>query len=133
MNNLLIGPSENGKSCLIKSILKLENEKMVESEMTKPTTKAFDIYESNKMPNIRLIDSRGIEKGNYDVKTWANYVESLQLKGNIDNFIHCIWYGITGTRFEDVEENFEDIIWNLWWCQTPYNYCLYSSNNSRIL
>ena len=32
------------------------------------------------------------------------YVESLQLKGNIDNFIHCIWYCITGTRFEDVEE-----------------------------
>ena len=82
--------------------------------MTKPTTKTFDIYESKKMPNIRLIDSRGIEKGNYDVKTFvkeiANYVESLQLKGNIDNFIHCIWYGITGTRFEDVEENFEDII-----------------------
>jgi hypothetical protein len=25
-------------------------------------------------------------------------------KGNQDNFILCIWYCITGTRFEDVEE-----------------------------
>ena len=60
------------------------------------------------MPNIRLIDSRGFEKGNYDVNSFVkeitNYIESQQLKGNPDNFIHCIWYCITGTRFEDIEE-----------------------------
>ena len=80
MNNLLIGPSENGKSCLINSILKLENEEMAESEMTKPTTKTFDIYESNKMPNIRLIDSKGIEKGNYDVKTFVKEIANYNIK-----------------------------------------------------
>ena len=108
LNILLIGPSGVGKSCLINSILKLENEKMAKSEMTKPTTKTFNVYESNKIPNLRLIDSRGIEKGNYDVKTFVkeitNYIEAQQLNGNPDNFIHCIWYCITGNRFEDIEE-----------------------------
>ena len=108
LNILLIGPSGVGKSCLINSILKSEKEEMAESGMTKPTTKTFKIYESNKMPNIRLIDSRGFEKGNYNVNSFVkeitNYVEEQQLKGNPDNFIHCIWYCITGTRFEDIEE-----------------------------
>ena len=106
LNILLIGPSGVGKSCLINSILKLENEKMAKSEMTKPTTKTFNVYESNKIPNLRLIDSRGIEKGNYDVKTFVkeitNYIEAQQLNGNPDNFIHCIWYCTTGNRFEDM-------------------------------
>ena len=106
LNILLIGPSGVGKSCLINSILKLENEEQAESGMIKPTTKSFNIYESKKISNIRLIDSRGIEKGNYDIKAFVkeitNYVESQQLKGNPDNFIHCIWYCITGTRFEDI-------------------------------
>ena len=108
LNILLIGPSGVGKSCLINSILKLENEEQAESGMIKPTTESFNIYESKKISNIRLIDSRGIEKGNYDIKAFVkeitNYVESQQLKGNPDNFIHCIWYCITGTRFEDIEE-----------------------------
>ena len=60
------------------------------------------------MPNIRLIDSRGIEKGKYNIdefiKEITNFIEEQELKGDPDYFIHCIWYCVTGTRFEEIEE-----------------------------
>jgi hypothetical protein len=87
----------------------LDEGKMAKTEVIKPTTKTFNIYESEKRKNIRLIDSRGIEKGDYNVDTFVNeitkYIEEQELSGNPDNFIHCIWYCITGTRFEDIEEH----------------------------
>jgi len=108
LNVLLVGPSGVGKSCLINSILELDGDKKAETEITKPTTKTFNMYESEKKPNIRLIDSRGIEKGDYNidevVKNITKYIENLELNGNPDYYIHCIWYCITGTRFEDIEE-----------------------------
>ena len=108
LNVLLVGPSGVGKSCLINSILELDEDKKAEAEVIKPTTKTFNTYESEKKPNIRLIDSRGIEKGDYNIDTFVNeitkYIENLELNGNPDNYIHCIWYCITGTRFEDIEE-----------------------------
>lgn len=108
LNILLVGPSGVGKSCLINSILQLDEDKMAQTEIIKPTTKAFNIYESEKIKNIRLIDSRGFEKGDYNVDAFVNeitkYIENQELNGNPDNFIHCIWYCITGTRFEDIEE-----------------------------
>ena len=108
LNILLLGPSGVGKSTLINSILKLDEDKMAKADITKPTTKAFNVYESQKISNIRLIDSRGIEKGDYNIDEFVNevtkYIESSELSGNPDNFIHCIWYCITGTRFEDIEE-----------------------------
>ena len=108
LNVLLVGPSGVGKSCLINSILELDGDKKAETEVTKPTTKTFNMHESEKKPNIRLIDSRGIEKGDYNIDSFVNeitkYIENLELNGNPDNYIHCIWYCITGTRFEDIEE-----------------------------
>lgn len=108
LNILLVGPSGVGKSFLINSILKLENNNKAETRITKPTTKEFNVYQSNKIPNIRFIDSRGIEKGKFNAETFIkeikNYVENQELKGDPDKFIHCIWYCITGTRFEDIEE-----------------------------
>ena len=108
LNVLLVGPSGMGKSCLINSILELDGDKKAETEVTKPTTKTFNMHESEKKPNIRLIDSRGIEKGDYNIDSFVNeitkYIKNLELNGNPDNYIHCIWYCITGTRFEDIEE-----------------------------
>ena len=108
LNILLIGPSGVGKSFLINTLLKLEGKNKAKTKNTKPTTKAFEKYESKKVPNIRLIDSRGLEKGNYNtevfVKEVIKYVEQQELKGNPDEFVHCIWYCVTGTRFEDIEE-----------------------------
>ena len=108
LNILLLGPSGVGKSTLINSILKLDGDKMAQADITKPITKSFNIYESEKIPNIRLIDSRGIEKGDYNIEEFVNevtqFIENSELSGNPDNFVHCIWYCVTGTRFEDVEE-----------------------------
>ena len=66
LNILLIGPSGVGKSFLINTLLKLEGKNKAKTKNIKPTTKAFEKYESKKVPNIRLIDSRGLEKGNYN-------------------------------------------------------------------
>ena len=108
LNILLLGPSGVGKSTLINSILKLDEKKEAKAKITKPTTKEFNVYESEKISNIRLIDSRGIEKGDYNIEEFVNevkkFIEDRELDGNPDNFIHCIWYCITGTRFEDIEE-----------------------------
>ena len=38
------------------------------------------------------------------VEEITKFVEKKELSGNPDDFIHCIWYCITGTRFEDIEE-----------------------------
>ena len=108
LNILLVGPSGVGKSFLINTLLQLDERKKADTRASKPTTKTFNIYESNKVPKIRLIDSRGIEKGNYNVENFVNeitnFVEEQELKGNPDYFVHCIWYCVTGTRFEDIEE-----------------------------
>ena len=108
LNILLLGPSGVGKSTLINSILKLNENKGALTDITKPTTKTFKTFESNKISNIRLIDSRGIEKGDYNIDSFVNevtnFIEKRELDGNPDNFVHCIWYCITGTRFEDIEE-----------------------------
>ena len=94
LNVLLVGPSGVGKSCLINSILELDEDKKAETEITKPTTKTFNMYESEKKPNIRLIDSRGIEKGDYNIDSLVNeitkYIEKQELGGNPDNFnLNC--------------------------------------------
>ena len=103
LNVLLVGPSGVGNSCLINSILELDGDKKAEAEITKPTTKKFNMYESEKKPNICLIYSRRIEKGDYNIdvviKNSIKYIENQELKGNPDYYIHCIWYCITVTRF----------------------------------
>ena len=108
LNILLVGPSGVGKSFLINSVLKLDNHEKAESKISKPTTKSFKFFNSTKVKNIRLIDSRGIEKGNYNVENFikeiTNFIEEQELKGNPDFFVHCIWYCVTGTRFEEIEE-----------------------------
>ena len=108
LNILLIGPSGVGKSFLINTLLQLDDKRKAKTKNTKPTTKTFSKYESKKVPNIRLIDSRGLEKGNYNttlfIKEVIDFIEQQELNGNPDEFIHCIWYCVTGTRFEDIEE-----------------------------
>ena len=68
LNILLVGPSGVGKSFLINTVLKLKEGNLAKAKLSKPTTKTFKVYESSIIPNIRLIDSRGIEKGDYNIE-----------------------------------------------------------------
>lgn len=64
-------------------------------------------YESEKVPLLRLADSRGIEKGEYKMedlnKSIETFIKSQLDSENPDYFVHCIWYCITGTRLEHSE------------------------------
>ena len=108
LNIILVGPTGVGKSTLINSILKLPKEEEAKTQSTDPCTMGEPkFYESNNMPSIRLADSRGIEKGSYGVEQVVTSTEDFinyQIKTqDPDKFIHCIWYCITDSRFEDIE------------------------------
>ena len=38
------------------------------------------------------------------IKNIQNLIETSKMSGNPDKFVHCIWYCVTGTRFEQDEE-----------------------------
>ncbi len=61
------------------------------------------------MKGLKLYDSQGIDKAKYGIKEMLNsaknLINSMAEKDNINNFIHCIWYCVTGVRFEDVERD----------------------------
>ena len=104
---MLVGKSGVGKSTLINSLLKLERNKAKTGTGNFQTTK-FKAYQSKEVPFLRLVDTRGIELnvdyGAEAVKRDAeNYINEQYKTNNPNNFIQCIWYCITGNRFEEVE------------------------------
>ena len=111
-NILLIGPSGVGKSTLINSVLKFDKNspECAKTDKGKPVTLGEPHpYSSEKVKGIRLWDSQGIDKSNYGIKQLINSVTTLinnnAKSGNPDNFIHCIWYCLTGNRFEEIERD----------------------------
>ena len=109
-NVLILGPAGVGKSTLINTILKLDkNEEALTGIGKTKTIGEPKSYESNKMKGLKLYDSQGIDKAKYGMKEMLNsaknLINSMAEKDDINNFIHCIWYCVTGVRFEDIERD----------------------------
>ena len=109
-NILILGPAGVGKSTLINSILKLDKKDEAQTGIGKTKTIGEPkSYISNKMKGLKLYDSQGIDKAKYGIKEMLasakNLINSMAEKDNINDLIHCIWYCVTGVRFEDVERD----------------------------
>ena len=108
-NIIVLGKTGVGKSTLINAELNLKGDKKAKTNLGKCTTQGFEEFISNERPGLRLIDSRGIEIGDYNIEAvienTIKYIEDRSNNGDIDKFIHCIWYCIQSEskRVEDVE------------------------------
>ena len=105
---MLVGKSGVGKSTLINNVLKLNQGKKAKTGTGKFQTVKMDEYQNEAVKFLKLIDTRGIELnvqyGAEAVKKDAKEFIDRQLQSNnANNFVHCIWYCITGNRFEQVE------------------------------
>ena len=106
---ILIGKSGVGKSTLINSLLQYKGKEEIEHGVGGICTiKPITPYKSEKMPFLRLVDTRGIEL-NKDfgadkiTNICENFIHQQKETKDINKFVHCIWYCVTGNRFEDVE------------------------------
>jgi len=101
-NILVMGETGAGKSTLLNMVLKKE---LAETQFGKPCTMEIRSYESPNVPGLRIYDTRGIEKGEYNIykvkEDIKNQILYLISQNNPDEYIHCIWYCIkAGNRFE---------------------------------
>ena len=106
LNIVLVGPSGVGKSTLINSVLELDESSGAKEGEAEPCTMGAPVYyDSLKVNFIRVADSRGIEKSNdygvdQVVKDVTEFIEGRLLTKDPDQYVHCIWYCMTGARFE---------------------------------
>ena len=112
-NILVIGSTGVGKSTLINSVLKLEenSENYAKTGYGEPVTLGEPkFYISEKVKGLKLWDSQGIDKSGYNIgelkKSVTNLINTNAENNNPDNFIHCIWYCVSGHRFEQIERDF---------------------------
>ena len=101
---LLTGKSGTGKSTLINVLLNEKAPTGVGTYITKDTTP----YRNKIRPYLRLVDTRGIELsvhyGPEKVeKECKRFINSQFQSNEINNFVHCIWYCITGNKLEQSE------------------------------
>ena len=112
---MIVGICGVGKSTLINNFLKLEGNKRAKTGTGKYVTTNINHYMSDKIPYLRLIDTRGIELNvNYGAEAIkndaTNYIKAQLDTRNINNFVSCIWYCITGNRFQQAEEDLLNVL-----------------------
>jgi energy-coupling factor transporter ATP-binding protein EcfA2 len=105
LNIIVVGKSGVGKSTLINNVLKIKDAITGTGSFQTIKIKA---YYNKALPYLRLIDTRGIEINHQYgadaiMKDAQNYIKEQLSTNNINNFVHCIWYCITGDRFEQAE------------------------------
>ena len=107
---LLIGRKGVGKTTLIKYILDLDEDDEYYLD-TNEKNENFTSYTSKKVTHLKLVEFKGIglDKGsdpgligNEAVKCIMEEMKKNKEK-NFNDFFHCIWYCISGTRFEGPE------------------------------
>ena len=114
---MLVGKSGVGKSTLINSLLKLQRGEKAKTGTGNFVTENIKTYQSQALPYIKLVDTRGIELssgfGAKEIENMAKgYISQQYKSNNPNNFVHCIWYCITGNRFEQVEIDFLNALRN---------------------
>ena len=103
LNIILMGKSGTGKSSLINV---LTGKKEANTGGFRPVTKEIAYYESE---SLRLFDTQGTElskDNNIDstLRKVNDLIKVSKESQDPDWFIHCIWYCVSDTRFEEVEE-----------------------------
>ena len=100
---LLVGRKKIGKTDLIQYILELNPNEI--KNMNK--REELNEYKSERVPYLRLVEYRGIgfdKDSNPEIigTNICNYINNLQ-RNDYNDFIHCVWYCITETKFEAPE------------------------------
>ena len=101
LNILCLGKSQIGKTTLINEILFLdEKHKGKVGGVGKSTTMNDTSYISDKLKHLKIIDSRGMESGNFSLKNFFEHYKNKMFEntkyGNYNDLIHCIWYCVSG-------------------------------------
>ena len=99
-NILIIGNPGIGKSTLINSFLNINKAK---TGLGKSITQDFNSYKSSPDNGFTLIDSKGFKNYENSIKEIKTFIKK-KLFSNKDEFINCIWYCFTGTRYNEEEK-----------------------------
>ena len=103
-NIQIIGNSGVGKSTLINALLRID---LAHTTVGSVGTLTTHEYTSEKFPFIKFIDTRGTELDSANDITKVkentlNYIEKKLSERDPNKTIHCLFYCLTGNRFEGI-------------------------------